>query len=550
MAVSATIVEPYWVSPRAAVVNAIGGFGAVISASTQAIQALWVAFAVLLSLIFIAGLTAAVTSAGTLNWAGLQLAKRLGRAAVVGTLALLLIALSDAVAGENNVELLVLGTSALVASISFDWISAFSRVVRRREAATVIAAIGPRMLLTAASRHGFKVGDRVIVETPAGKTPGSIVARLPHPDGLRYRIALAEEWTSILRTFPQDVILETATADAELVGSVGPGTTERTLEFEPLGSLEVGGPVRIGVDGRTLLYQVSRLRLDSSDWAGAHAVVPHASGHLVGWPEGAYVRGGTHLPDAHHLIYRADNLSGSLEQSYYEIGRIKGTDVPIGLRMDSARRGHIAILGMSGMGKTGVAQRICRTLGGDHVVVALDATGEYENHLNFPSWTADDFDTNGYFVHQPGGDPPDRAATFIEKAMEAGRAEYVAGQTPSPRVILLEEAHTFLPEWNVALRAQQDRVAYSTRMIMQSRKFGITFMIVSQRTAVVSKSALSQCENYVILKTLDQTGLEYLESLVGPEMRQAIPSLQRFEALCVGPAFNTDEAVIVTLSPP
>jgi DNA helicase HerA-like ATPase len=116
--------------------------------------------------------------------------------------------------------------------------------------------------------------------------------------------------------------------------------------------------------------------------------------------------------------------------------------------------------------------------------------------------------------------------------------------------MLLEEAHTFVPEWNFALRNQQDQVALTTRAIMQARKYGITILMVSQRTAVVSKSALSQCENYIILKTLDGTSLEYLEGLVGPEMRDAIPGLDRFEAICVGPAFNADEPVIVTLSPP
>ena len=60
---------------------------------------------------------------------------------------------------------------------------------------------------------------------------------------------------------------------------------------------------------------------------------------------------------------------------------------------------------------------------------------------------------------------------------------------------MLEEAHAFLPEWNFTLQKSETNVAYSTRMIMQARKFGLTFMIVSQRTAVVSKSALSQCED-------------------------------------------------------
>jgi DNA helicase HerA-like ATPase len=87
-------------------------------------------------------------------------------------------------------------------------------------------------------------------------------------------------------------------------------------------------------------------------------------------------------------------------------------------------------------------------------------------------------------------------------------------------------------------------------MIMQARKFGLRFVLVSQRTAVVSKSALSQCENYIVLRTIDATSLDYLETLVGRDLREAISGLDRFDALGVGPAFNAETPVIVTLTPP
>jgi hypothetical protein len=204
---------------------------------------------------------------------------------------------------------------------------------------------------------------------------------------------------------------------------------------------------------------------------------------------------------------------------------------------------------MSGMGKTAVGQRICKTLGDSNVVVVLDTTGEYATRLGFPAFV-DDLDTPGYTVFEPAGDPPEQAKVFVKKCMEAGVAEYRANAGVKSRVILLEEAHSFVPEWNFALRNQQDEVSYTTRMIMQSRKFGLSFVIVSQRTAVVSKSALSQCENYIILRTIDQTSLDYLESVVGKEMRDAIPSLDRYEAICVGPAFSAEEPVIVSLAAP
>jgi DNA helicase HerA-like ATPase len=76
--------------------------------------------------------------------------------------------------------------------------------------------------------------------------------------------------------------------------------------------------------------------------------------------------------------------------------------------------------------------------------------------------------------------------------------------------------------------------------MMQVRKYGITILLVSQRTAVVAKSALSQCENLIAFKNVDQTGLEYLEAILGADARHALPALQQGEALAFGPAISSD----------
>jgi DNA helicase HerA-like ATPase len=92
-------------------------------------------------------------------------------------------------------------------------------------------------------------------------------------------------------------------------------------------------------------------------------------------------------------------------------------------------------------------------------------------------------------------------------------------------------------------------VAQSCRYILQSRKFGIGFIFVSQRTAVISKSALSQCESYIIFRSLDDTSLQYIEGVVGSEFRGVASGLNRYQAICVGPAFNTTVPVVVDLDP-
>ena len=50
-------------------------------------------------------------------------------------------------------------------------------------------------------------------------------------------------------------------------------------------------------------------------------------------------------------------------------------------------------------------------------------------------------------------------------------------------------------------------------------------ILVSQRTAVVAKSALSQCENIIAFKSVDHTGLDYLEAFGGSSARELLPRL-------------------------
>lgn len=554
MVLSATFVEPFFSRPQDAIVNAVAGISLFVAADKQPVLGLWIAYLGCLILVLAAGMFSSIAteSNGSAKWVSFRIASRLGRASVVGTTGLLLTVITQAASHQDGFQYLAGATAVLVAATSVDWPGVFSRVRRRQEVATTVAVIGPRMLLTAvADATTFAEGNTVEIEAGKGIVHGGVVARLPHQQGVRYQIALAEDWTAIADRFPEDVVIRLMAEDGDVIGAVDEGTTDRRLEFQPFTTARVGTPVCLRVENKVLLYQIAQVSLVKASWAGANAVVPRAVANVIGWPEDdGFIRSASHLPEAHEPITRVGSLEASLPPDFFEVGKIKGTNVPVGFSLSESHQGHLAVLGMSGMGKTTAAQRICKMLGETSMVVALDITGEYATRLGFQRFD-DDLDTNGYSVYEPAGDPPRQASDFVKKCMEAGHAEYRQGDgSVRSRVLLLEEAHSFVPEWNFAQRNQQDNVSYTTRMIMQSRKFGITFVIVSQRTAVVSKSALSQCENYIVLKTIDQTSLDYLESVVGKEMRAAITSLQRYEAICVGPAFNAQEPVIVTLTPP
>jgi hypothetical protein len=549
--VSATFLEPFFTRPQDALVNCAAGLIASIAITQEPDHSLWVAFILFLSVILVGALAAVVIAddANLLKWLGRRLSSIFGRAVVVGPSALLLDALNRASRGESRMALLVAAIAALTASVAINW----GRLVRNvmtpgLETAVAIAAVGPRMLLASATHGALEPGVSVDV-AGEGTVRGTIIARLPHQHGARYEIALEKDWNDLCGSFPWEVEIAVREEQSPIVGTVGEGSTDVTVEFGPLRPLRLGAPVALDTQDGTLLYQIAALRLQLAAWAGASSVVPHATARQIGLPRNGYVEAVDYLPDAHQPVREVGDFAAPLPAGFLRIGRVKGTGIHIGLRLDHLQRGHLAILGMSGMGKTAVAERIAEGLGQAELVVALDLTGEYSGRLGFPDWQAN-LDATGHSVYEPVGDPPTQAATLVNELMQHAAQEYNANQAPRPRNVIFEEAHAFIPEWNFATPNQRDRVNDATRMIMQARKYGLRFVIVSQRTAVVSKSALSQCDNYVVFRTIDHTGLEYIESLAGSAFRQTLSNLRKYEALCMGPAFNVDQPVIIELDPP
>jgi hypothetical protein len=551
-AISVVFIEPFFTRPQDGLINAVAAITAFATAPHGAILGLWILYLVFALLVTTASLFAILTPPhvgrpkALANW----VSRQFGRAIYLGGMALLLEVVREASQQTRGFDLLGYGVAALLGGlvIAGDVRLLGALLHQRTSVGEAVAASGPSMLLVSSQDLSLPDGAAVVVAGRGGSCPGSVVARLSHKDGLRYQIALQHEWTSVCTSFPQAIQLtRSSEVDRIVVGAASAGSTELALHFQPAVNLHVGDAVALVRNTDDLLYQLTDLRLQSSDWAGASVLRSHAVARLIGVPAHGYLTASPQLPSPHEPVFASRAITGQLPDDFAQLGSLKGTSVPIGITVDPAGRGHFAIVGMSGMGKTCVARRLAEALSVNSMVVALDTTGEYRTRLNLPSWS--EGTNESPCVMEPRGDPPQQARTFIERVMTLSAAEYESG-TVTPRVILLEEAHGFIPEWNFATRTQTDHVAFSTRLIMQSRKFSVTFVIISQRTAVVSKSGISQCENYIVLRTIDKTSVEYMEGVVGAEMCEAIPRLAKYEAVCFGPAFNADTPVIVSLLPP
>ena len=551
---SASLIEPNFTDARSAVANSGAAIGAWATADRTTVGSLWLAFGVFAVALLAFAVASLSLRPGRLKTIAKWLATRLARARILGYAALAIEVLRTAAVTHTahySVELAI-GLAGAVMLSSLDWNRLVSLMPEAEsESATVEVATEPNLLLIA-SGVPLRAGARIRVQGELGASEGTVLTPLAHRSGSRYQAVLEQPWWSVVPRADSECLITRLTDNEECLGFAAEGSTERAIEVHPVRPLSYGQPILLdGSDGKPILYQISALRLERSAWDNASVIEPRARAVQVGLPgPDSVLSFMPFLPAPYQTLRSARAFTSTLADRFVRIGVITGTAIEVGVDANAARGSHLAILGMSGMGKTTVARRICSVLKLDSGVVALDGTGEYSRRLGFASLpVGSDLSIPGEWVKEPAGDPPQKCKEFIKEIMAVASGEYQAGGNVHNRTLLLEEAHSFLPEWNFATRSQSDAVSDSCRYILQARKFGISFVFVSQRTAVISKSALSQCESYIIFRTLDQTSLEYVEGVVGSDLREAVASLGRHQAICVGPAFNTSSPVIVDLDP-
>ena len=112
------------------------------------------------------------------------------------------------------------------------------------------------------------------------------------------------------------------------------------------------------------------------------------------------------------------------------------------------------------------------------------------------------------------------------------------GKDPQPRHVFLEEADEFIPQ---VVRAEQARcVGAWSKVVKQGGQRGLGVSIISQRSAVVNKDCLTQCDSLICLRTtsaLDRKAIADWVSYhaVARELVDSLPGLDDGEAWVVSP---------------
>jgi hypothetical protein len=391
------------------------------------------------------------------------------------------------------------------------------------------------------------------------------------------------------------------------VGVVLDKSTINKIRFEFHDRIPVseGSLLELTVDGNRVLYQVVQGLTEAELLESKNE-----TGYIVGeavqlglWDQErqAFDKYGW-VPDINTPVFLASDIEEvPLEEDEIDLGCIPNTNYPVLMSKSDAITHHLAILGITGCGKSMLARHIIRGIADDGMkVICVDFTNEYRGKFpdhnpssiipeenaselfsaiddlsvelsKFPSqqdrerieqWESvlhdKFFDSIKQFFEsdQPIAlfELPDVSNTtgileytrwFFKVLFEIARLHDNFGQKVC---IVLEEAHTVIPEWTfigVSEKKATSLVNNIGQIALQGRKYNVGFVIVAQRTANVSKTVLTQCNSIIAFQQFDKTGSEFLSNYMGSDMVEALPSLRFRQAIAVGKAFRTGIPIIL-----
>lgn len=393
-----------------------------------------------------------------------------------------------------------------------------------------------------------------------------------------------------------------------LVGVVTDKSTIERIRFEYCGSVPVseGDLLEVKIGTNHVLYQVIEgvTELETLDHKDEAGVIIGEAVQLGTWntERRAFDRFGW-VPAVNSPVVTAVSAQAtpSIESSEYQIGTIPNTNFPVVLDLDDAVSHHMSVLGVTGSGKSVFSRNLIRQLVAHGTkVICVDFTNEYSERLvdlklnpvvssereatlfasvdqlsveleKFPNQrnkaamsAAEESLRNGFkealkdFLTSA-----DRRACLFELpdvSNTTGILEYTRwffkaqfelakddGNFGQKVCIVLEEAHTIIPEWNfigVDDKRAGSLVNSISQIALQGRKYGIGFLVIAQRTANVSKTVLTQCNSVVAFQQFDKTSGEFLGNYMGSDFVDTLTRLKPRHAIAVGKAFTSGTPII------
>lgn len=186
----------------------------------------------------------------------------------------------------------------------------------------------------------------------------------------------------------------------------------------------------------------------------------------------------------------------------------------------------------------------------DDISVFLNPTSPYRlkiyNPNQFEVWKQDSKMFNGT-ASMASLTPTEITRIVTESALSVCQ---FYGMTDKARLcIVFEEAHSLIPEWTtVAAEGDKEATNGTARAILQGRKFGLGCILITQRTANVTKTILNQCNTIFAMRTFDDTGKDFLSNYFGGDYATLLSSISERHAVFFGRASSCENPVLIHLN--
>lgn len=395
--------------------------------------------------------------------------------------------------------------------------------------------------------------------------------------GLRQgRVALTSfgpKWKEVSASGRVEIaVIDTPAAGSKPVGVVSTGTSIASLIFEvdPRTPLHAGEVVKVGAGGADLYYQIVAASIAESALADGNASqsVRVTAGQLGRWDmaRAAFAPIDWVAPAGELVVTSAGvGHEGAALAGRCVVGQVPNSQFPVHVHVSDSITHNSALIGVTGSGKSYLAFHLIEAyLDAGIKVLILDLTRQHWQFLQHrnptplvgadgvTAWLNGDSNLAIHQFANDGAGFPKVTADFADKCLGwlQGNIQLQAGvDAPARLCIVLEEAHSLIPEWSqVAQKTDTEHVNRAARVILQGRKFGFGTLLISQRTANVTKTILNQCNTIFALRSFDQTGLDFLRNYMGEEYSQAISTLPDRTAILVGKASSSARPIILKVS--
>lgn len=189
--------------------------------------------------------------------------------------------------------------------------------------------------------------------------------------------------------------------------------------------------------------------------------------------------------------------------------------------------------------------------------------GEYKEFFSYPRYITKEQFVESLLISNNGAKcqivnfninyVDDRMAKVITKIVSRMLFEIAINTVPrGSRAfhIIIEEAHRY-----VIKDKDVDLLGYNIfeRITKEGRKYGIFLGLITQRPSELSDTCISQCTNFVILRTLHPKDLEYIKNMVpniSMEIVQQLKNLKPGNCIAFGNAFKVPISMYIDLPNP